>query len=71
MKGTNGKKLKMLNCKFACISDPAANTMQTAVSCRDLGGTKVPVSTRFMANGTPINGHYTTDNGITSEYEET
>ena len=32
VKGTNGKKLKMLNCKFACISDPAANTMQTAVS---------------------------------------
>ena len=30
MKGTNGKKLKMLNCKFDCISDPAANTMQTA-----------------------------------------
>ena len=30
VKGTNGKKLKMLNCKFACISDPAANTMQTA-----------------------------------------
>ena len=33
VKGTNGKKLKMLNCKFACISDPAANTMQTAVQC--------------------------------------
>ena len=34
VKGTNGEKLKMLNCKFACISDPAANTMQTAVmSC--------------------------------------
>ena len=32
VKGTNGEKLKMLNCKFACISDPAANTMQTAVS---------------------------------------
>ena len=32
VKGTNGKKLKMLNCKFACISDPAANTMQTAVT---------------------------------------
>ena len=31
--GTNGKKLKMLNFKFACISDPAANTMQTAVFC--------------------------------------
>ena len=31
VKATNGKKLKMLNCKFACISDPAANTMQTAV----------------------------------------
>ena len=31
-KGTNGKKLKILNFKFACISDPAANTMQTAVS---------------------------------------
>ena len=31
VKGTNGEKLKMLNCKFACISDPAANTMQTAV----------------------------------------
>ena len=32
VKGTNGKKLKMLNFKFACISDPAANTMQTAVT---------------------------------------
>ena len=31
VKATNGEKLKMLNCKFACISDPAANTMQTAV----------------------------------------
>ena len=31
VKATNGKKLKMLNCKFACISDPTANTMQTAV----------------------------------------
>ena len=31
VKATNGKKLKMLNCKFAWISDPAANTMQTAV----------------------------------------
>ena len=31
VKGTNGEKLKMLNCKFSCISDPAANTMQTAV----------------------------------------
>ena len=31
VKGTNGKKLKMLNFKFACISDPAANTMQTVV----------------------------------------
>ena len=31
VKGTNGKKLKMLSCKFACISDLAANTMQTAV----------------------------------------
>ena len=30
--GTNGEKLKMLNWKFACISDPAANTMQTAVN---------------------------------------
>ena len=32
VKGTNGKKLKMLNFKFACISDPAANTMQTPVT---------------------------------------
>ena len=31
VKATNGEKLKMLNYKFACISDPAANTMQTAV----------------------------------------
>ena len=31
VKATNGEKLKMLNCKFSCISDPAANTMQTAV----------------------------------------
>ena len=31
VKVTNGKILKMLNFKFACISDPAANTMQTAV----------------------------------------
>ena len=31
VKGTNGEKLKMLNCNFACISDPAASTMQTAV----------------------------------------
>ena len=31
MKATNDKKLKMLNCKFAFISDLAANTMQTAV----------------------------------------
>ena len=31
VKATNGEKLKMLNCKFAWISDPAANTMQTAV----------------------------------------
>ena len=31
VKATYGEKLKMLNCKFACISDPAANTMQTAV----------------------------------------
>ena len=35
VKGTNGKKLKMLNCKFACISDPAANTMQTPVVSKD------------------------------------
>ena len=28
-------------------------------------------NTRFMANETPLNGHYTTDNGITSEYEKT
>ena len=32
VKATNGEKLKMLNCKFACISDPAANTMRTAVT---------------------------------------
>ena len=32
VKATNGEKLKMLNCKFAWISDPAANTMQTAVA---------------------------------------
>ena len=31
VKATNSEKLKMLNCKFACISDPAANTMQTPV----------------------------------------
>ena len=31
VKATNGEKLKMLNCKFSCISDPAANTMQTTV----------------------------------------
>ena len=31
VKGTNEEKLKMLNCKFAWISDPAANTMPTAV----------------------------------------
>ena len=31
VKATNGEKLKMLNCKFACISDPAANTTQTPV----------------------------------------
>ena len=31
VKARNGEKLKMLNCKFACISDPAANTMQTSV----------------------------------------
>ena len=30
-KATNGEKLKMLNCKFAWISDPADNTMQAAV----------------------------------------
>ena len=32
VKGTNGEKLKMLKCKFACISDPAANTMETVVT---------------------------------------
>ena len=32
VKATNGEKLKMLNRKFACISDPAANTMQTPVT---------------------------------------
>ena len=32
LKTTNGEKLEMLNCKFACISDPAANTMQTPVT---------------------------------------
>ena len=26
VKGTNGEKLKMLNCKFGWISDPSANT---------------------------------------------
>ena len=31
VKATNGEKLKMLNCKFAFISDPAVNTMQTPV----------------------------------------
>jgi len=31
VKARNGKKLKMLNLKLAWISDPAANTMQTAV----------------------------------------
>ena len=31
VKATNGEKLKMLNCKFAGISDPTANTMQTLV----------------------------------------
>ena len=31
VKARNSKKLKMLNLKFAWISDPAANTMQTAV----------------------------------------
>ena len=34
VKGSNGKKLKMLNFKFACISDLAANTMQTAVGVK-------------------------------------
>ena len=29
VKATNGEKLKMLNCKFAFISDLAANTMKT------------------------------------------
>ena len=32
VKATNGKKLEMLNYKFAWISDPAANTMQTALN---------------------------------------
>ena len=32
VKARNSKKLKMLNLKFAWISDPAANTMQTAVA---------------------------------------
>ena len=43
VKGTNGKKLKMLNCKFDCISDPAASTMQTAVvkAARFLGNNRV------------------------------
>ena len=31
VKARNSKKLKMLNLKFAWISDLAANTMQTAV----------------------------------------
>ena len=31
VKARNGKKLKMLNLKFAWISDPAANTKKTAV----------------------------------------
>ena len=31
VKARNGKKLKMLNLKFAWILDPAANTRQTAV----------------------------------------
>ena len=31
VKARNGKKLKMLNLKFAWISDPAANSRQTAV----------------------------------------
>ena len=34
VKATNSEKLKMLNCKFACISYPSANTMQTAVCMR-------------------------------------
>ena len=33
VKARNGKKIKMLNLKFAWISDPAANTSQTAVRC--------------------------------------
>ena len=33
VKARNGKKLKMLNLKFAWISDPAANSRQTAVLC--------------------------------------
>ena len=32
VKDTNSKNLKMLNRKFAWISDPAANTMQTPVN---------------------------------------
>ena len=31
VKARNGKKLKMLNLKFAWISDPAANSRQTAM----------------------------------------
>ena len=31
VQATNGGKLNMLNCKFACILDPAADTMQTPV----------------------------------------
>ena len=32
VKARNGKKMKMLNLKFAWISDPAANSRQTAVA---------------------------------------
>ena len=34
VKARNGKQIKMLNLKFVLISDPAANTMQTAVPCK-------------------------------------
>ena len=54
VKGTNGKKLKMLNFKFACISDPAANTMQTAV--RGYQSFTAPCEKLDMASYEPDSG---------------
>ena len=52
VKARNGKKLKMLNLKFAWISDPAANSRQTAVATKHANNCrKSSKITKFSKNG--------------------